>query len=184
MVASCPTAPSRRSAPPTRASAMLWPGWWPAAPSRRRLLSRRTWLPGCGSGRRGCAVSCATGAITSTRGEWLVACGCRQACLSQAARPLTRVVPRVASPSTSTRRRFSMSYPGGTHPVAVVSACMRSDGIPDFALTEVEVTPEQAENGIHYYIVEAHLLEAGYEEHFVHFEDLDGPAFLFCAVSQ
>jgi len=77
-----------------------------------------------------------------------------------------------------------MSYRGGTHPVAVVSACMRSDGLPDFALTEVEVTPEQAENGIHYYLVEAHLLEAGYEEPFVHFAESEAPTFLFPAVKQ
>lgn len=77
-----------------------------------------------------------------------------------------------------------MSYRGGTRPVAVVSACMRSDGLPDFALTEVEVTPEQAENGIHYYLVEAHLLEAGYEEPFVHFEESEAPAFLFPVIKQ
>ncbi|HKB35756.1 MAG TPA: hypothetical protein VKD72_04835 [Gemmataceae bacterium] len=77
-----------------------------------------------------------------------------------------------------------MSNRSGKHPVAVLSACMRSDGLPDFALTEVEVTPEQAENGIHYYLVEAHLLEAGYEEPFVHFAESEAPAFLFPAVKQ
>jgi hypothetical protein len=77
-----------------------------------------------------------------------------------------------------------MSYPGGKRPVVVASACMRSDGLPDFALTEVEVTPEQAENGIHYSLVEAHLLEAGYEEPFVHFGEAEAPAFLFPAVKQ
>ena len=77
-----------------------------------------------------------------------------------------------------------MSYRGGKHPVAIVSACMRSDGLPDFALTEVEVTAEQAENGLHYYLVEAELLEAGFEEPFVHFAEEESPPFLFPAVKQ
>ena len=77
-----------------------------------------------------------------------------------------------------------MSNQSGKRPVVVVSACMRSDGLPDFVLTEVEVTAEQLENGIHYYQVEAELLEAGYEEPFVHFAEDEGPAFLFPAVKQ
>ena len=77
-----------------------------------------------------------------------------------------------------------MSDRRSKHPVAVVSACMRSDGLPDFAITEVEVTAEQAENGLHYYLVEAELLEAGFEEPFVHFAEEESPAFLFPAVKQ
>lgn len=77
-----------------------------------------------------------------------------------------------------------MSNRSGTNSVAVVSACMRSDGLPDFAITEVEVTAEQAENGIHYSLVEAELLEAGFEEPFVHFAEEESPAFLFSAVKQ
>jgi len=77
-----------------------------------------------------------------------------------------------------------MSNRDGKHPVVVVSACMRSDGTPDFAPTQVEVTQEQIENGIHYYLVEAELLEAGYEEPFVHFAESEAPAFLFPAVKQ
>jgi hypothetical protein len=62
---------------------------------------------------------------------------------------------------------------------------MRSDGLADFAITEVEVTPEQAENGLHFYFAEAELLQAGYEEPFVHFPTDDAPpAFLLPAVRE
>ena len=72
----------------------------------------------------------------------------------------------------------------GQRPVAVVSACMAADGVPDFALTEVEVTHEQFENGAHYDLVEARLFADGYEEPFVHFDEADAPRFLFPAVRQ
>ena len=72
----------------------------------------------------------------------------------------------------------------GKRRIAVVSAVMNASGVPDFALNEVEVTQEEAENGIHYYLVEAELLEAGYEEPFVHFDDSESPAFLHPAVRQ
>ena len=75
-------------------------------------------------------------------------------------------------------------YQGEKRPVTVVTACMRADGCPDFALTRVEVTQEEAENGIHYYLVEAELLEAGYEEPFVHFDSDEAPAFLLPAVQE
>ena len=42
--------------------------------------------------------------------------------------------------------------------IAVVSACMQRDGRPTFAHTQVSVTPEEAEDGLHYYLVEAELL--------------------------
>jgi hypothetical protein len=74
--------------------------------------------------------------------------------------------------------------PEKKHPVTVVTACLRADGYPDFAVTRVEVTHEEAENGIHYYLVEAELLEAGYEEPFVHFSEEEAPAFLLPAVQQ
>ena len=67
-------------------------------------------------------------------------------------------------------------------PITVVTACMRRDGTPAFALTEVVARPEQVDDGIHYYLVEAQLLEAGYEEPFVHFAEGEAPAFLFPAV--
>jgi hypothetical protein len=46
----------------------------------------------------------------------------------------------------------------------------------------VEVTPQEFENGIHCYLAEADLLEAGYEEPFVHYDDADRPPFLLPAV--
>ena len=35
--------------------------------------------------------------------------------------------------------------------------CMQADGHPDFALTEVEVTHDEFENGMHYFLAEASL---------------------------
>ena len=68
--------------------------------------------------------------------------------------------------------------------ITVVSACMNASGTPDFALNEVEVTDDEYENGIHYYLAEADLLEAGYEEPFVHFDGRECPAFLIPAVKE
>jgi hypothetical protein len=59
---------------------------------------------------------------------------------------------------------------------------MTHDGLPCFALNEVEVTQEQIDNGIHYYLVEAELLQNGYEEPFVHFDENESPPFLHPAV--
>jgi len=61
---------------------------------------------------------------------------------------------------------------------------MRVDGIPTFALTDVAVTPEEAENGVHYYLTELQLQALGYEEPYVHFDRSESPAFLFPAVRQ
>lgn len=69
-----------------------------------------------------------------------------------------------------------------TRPITIVSACMRRDGLPAFALNEVEVTQEQIDNGIHFYLVEAELLQQGYEEPFVHFDENEAPSFLHPAV--
>ena len=69
-------------------------------------------------------------------------------------------------------------------PISVVSACMTASGTPTFVLNRVEVTPDEAENGVHYYLVEAQLLEDGYEEPFVHFDETEAPAFLHPAVRQ
>ncbi len=77
-----------------------------------------------------------------------------------------------------------MPPPEEKHPITVVTACMRSDGLPDFALSQVEVTQEEAENGIHYDRVEAKLLQAGYEELFVHFDQDEAPLFLLPAVQE
>src|SRR5580765_8047711 len=68
--------------------------------------------------------------------------------------------------------------------ISIVSACMRSDGTPTFARTEVDVTDDQAENGIQYYLADAELLEQGYEEPMVHFTLEEAPAFLFPAVEE
>jgi hypothetical protein len=61
---------------------------------------------------------------------------------------------------------------------------MKQDGTPAFALNEVSVTKEQAENGIHYYLAEAQLLLDGLQEPFVHFDENEAPAFLHPAVRQ
>ena len=76
-----------------------------------------------------------------------------------------------------------MSSPG-KQSIAIVTACMRADGAPDFAITEVEVTTEEIENGAHYYLAETELLRRGLEEPFVHFDATEGPAFLHPAVRE
>jgi hypothetical protein len=77
-----------------------------------------------------------------------------------------------------------MSTTPGKHPVAIVTACMSANGTPTFVLTNVEVTPQEAENGVHYGLAEADLLQAGYEEPFVHFDEGESPTFLHPAVRQ
>lgn len=72
----------------------------------------------------------------------------------------------------------------GKRTIPVVSACMNAEGTPDFALNHVEVTQDEAENGIHYYLAEAELFEKGYEEPFVHFDIDEAPDFLHPAVRQ
>lgn len=75
-----------------------------------------------------------------------------------------------------------MPQPEGKRPITIVSAVMRPDGFPDFAVTHVEVTPDEYDNGVHIYLAEADLLEAGFEEPFVHFPDEEAPPFLLPAV--
>ncbi len=72
----------------------------------------------------------------------------------------------------------------GKQRITVVTACLNASGMPDFAMNVAEVTAEEYENGIHLYFVEADLLEAGYEEPFVHFSDREAPAFLVPAVKE
>jgi hypothetical protein len=72
----------------------------------------------------------------------------------------------------------------GKRRVTIVSAVTRAGGGPDFAVTRVEVTPQEFDSGIHYYLAEADLLEAGYEEPFVHFDDTESPRFLLPAVQE
>jgi hypothetical protein len=61
---------------------------------------------------------------------------------------------------------------------------MTANGTPAFAATTVSVTHEQYENGVHYYLAEADLLEQGYEEPFVHFDEHEAPSFLIAAVAE
>ena len=77
-----------------------------------------------------------------------------------------------------------MSAANVTRTIAIVTACMHSDGTPTFARTEVEATEDQAQNGIHYYLAEAQLLAQGYEEPMVHFSESEAPAFLFPAIQE
>jgi hypothetical protein len=72
----------------------------------------------------------------------------------------------------------------GKRKIAVVTACMASDGSPDFALTEVEVTHDEYENGVHYALAEDRLTDARYEEPYVHFDVVESPAFLHPAVRE
>ena len=57
----------------------------------------------------------------------------------------------------------------GYRQLAVVTAYMRPDGVPDFTLTEVKVTDDEYANGVHYDLVEAQLGERGFEEPLIHF---------------
>jgi len=75
-----------------------------------------------------------------------------------------------------------MQYWQGKRTVTVVTAHLRTDGIPDFTSTEVEVTHEEYENGVHYDLVEAQLGQSGYEEPLVHFDEFEAPSFLVPAV--
>jgi hypothetical protein len=75
-----------------------------------------------------------------------------------------------------------MSAPEGTRRLTIVSACMNADGTPTFALSEVEVTQDEADNGVQYLLAEDQLLADGYEEPFVHFDPGEAPAFLLPAV--
>ena len=73
----------------------------------------------------------------------------------------------------------------GKRSIAVVSACMTSNGSPTFVLNEVEVTYDEALNGVHYYLAEAELLTGGYEEPYVHFDEFrELQPFLHPAVRQ
>jgi hypothetical protein len=79
-----------------------------------------------------------------------------------------------------------MKMPSSHHKraITVATACMSADGTPDFALTTVAVSDEEAANGRHYELADAQLLDRGYEEPFVHFGEGEGPAFLLPAVRE
>jgi hypothetical protein len=75
-----------------------------------------------------------------------------------------------------------LSTPPAKYAVTIVTACMTANGTPAFALNTVAVTQEEDENGEHYCLAEANLVEDGYEEPFVHFDQREAPAFLHPAV--
>ena len=77
-----------------------------------------------------------------------------------------------------------MNRPNGKRPVAVVTACTRADGCPDFTFTEVEVTQQEYDNGVHYDLAAQSLAERGYEKPYVHFDDREAPPFLHKAVRE
>jgi hypothetical protein len=77
-----------------------------------------------------------------------------------------------------------MPHDSAKFPIAVVSACMSSQGTPAFTLYEVEVTPDEYANGVHYSRVEEYLADDGYEEPYVHFDEPEAPPFLFPAVRE
>jgi hypothetical protein len=72
----------------------------------------------------------------------------------------------------------------GKRRIAVISACLNSQGSPEFVLNEVDVTHEEFENGIHFVLVEDLLDDAAYEEPYFHFDELEAPAFLMEGVKQ
>ena len=57
--------------------------------------------------------------------------------------------------------------------ITVISACHNANGEPDFAMTEVECTREQYDEGEHYEMAEEQLADNDYEPPFVHFDDMD-----------
>ena len=68
--------------------------------------------------------------------------------------------------------------------VTVISACMRVDGLPDFAVTEVEVSVDEYENGAHYDLTDRSLADRGFEEPYVHFDNREAPPFLHRGVRE
>lgn len=69
-------------------------------------------------------------------------------------------------------------------PIAIVTACMKPDGLPTFVRNEVVVSSAEIDNGIHYYLAEAQLMIDGYDEPYVHFDETEAPSFLHPAVQQ
>jgi hypothetical protein len=65
--------------------------------------------------------------------------------------------------------------------IAVITACTYASGGPGFAYSEHEVTQAQYDEGEHYEQASAEALDKGYEEPFVHFDENDGPDWLFAS---
>src|SRR5260221_10956061 len=70
----------------------------------------------------------------------------------------------------------------GGRKMTVVTACAFAGGEPGFAITDVRVTHDEYENGVHYDLVADRLLDDRYEKPFVHFDEFDMPRFLLPAV--
>jgi hypothetical protein len=68
--------------------------------------------------------------------------------------------------------------------IAVVTACMRREGTPTFVLNRVQLTQQEALEGVHYLLAEEALKEEGYEEPMVHFDQDEAPPFLHSAVRE
>jgi hypothetical protein len=79
---------------------------------------------------------------------------------------------------------MTMPSLNGKRTIAIVTACIKANNAPALALTEVAVTPREIDLGIHFYLAEADLLEGGYLEPFVHFDEDEAPGFLHPAVRQ
>lgn len=62
--------------------------------------------------------------------------------------------------------------------VTVITACTTADGSPGFGLTEVLVTFDEYNDGLHYEITEGLLRDRDYEPPFVHFDQFEIPDFL------
>ena len=68
--------------------------------------------------------------------------------------------------------------------ITVVAACHNASGCPDFALTVVEATQAEIDNGDHYDKARDQLLDNDYEPPFVFFDEDEMPAFLLPAVKK
>ena len=70
----------------------------------------------------------------------------------------------------------------GKRRLTIITACNRS-GFSTFARTEVEVTVEEYENGLHYDLAAKRLLDAGFKEPFVHYDSLEA-GLLVAAITE
>jgi hypothetical protein len=77
-----------------------------------------------------------------------------------------------------------MVHKNSTFGITVVTACRNAAGSPDFALTEVRVTPAEYADSVYYDRVEECLAAVDYEAPWVHFDDREAPHFLIPAVNQ
>ena len=106
--------------------------------------------------------------------------------LKRAFHTVEKVQQRITRIGTSAQptKGVTMSALPEQRTITVVSACMNADGTPGFVLNTALVTADEAANGRHYELVEQQLLDDGYEEPFVHFDQNEAPDFLHAAVRQ